>query len=109
MITWRKILSWSPLSFTVQKIFKVLKKTQLDGNNGEISKSSGGYCCGYTIWVYTRQGQIPASPGGPQRWYRPIVPGGPVAVSKISRPMAETAMEGDLLWRRRRNLPEVVP
>jgi hypothetical protein len=42
------------------------------GNCRRNSENSGGYCCGYTSWVYHRQCLDPASPGGPQTVMRHV-------------------------------------
>jgi hypothetical protein len=45
---------------------------QQDGSCRGNSENSGGYCCGYTSWVYHRQCLDPASPGGPQMVMRHV-------------------------------------
>jgi hypothetical protein len=42
-----------------------------------ILKFPGGYCWGYTKWVYQRRSPKPASQGGPWRWYGELPTGRP--------------------------------
>jgi hypothetical protein len=42
-----------------------------------ILKFSGGYCWGYTKWVYQRRSPKPASQGGPSGWYGGLPTGRP--------------------------------
>ena len=71
------------------------RRIELSRRRTEMSKISGGYCWGYTLWVYLQRGLIPASPGGPRKVAGPLAwPGGPVAdrhrteaqVGRVRRP-----------------------